>query len=173
MKFPASATHDAADGHPVRSAMVLVAMEPDQFPRYAWESSIAVNEGAGRSARLRVRTRLTVARWAGDVEVAARVAEVLVDNAGRHGQPFANGFVDMRLRVFPGTDELCIEVDDAVPEFANFAAVTSPSHEQGRGLGRVRGYGGRVSWCPRRDADDMSVGKTVTARLLPNGQDAA
>jgi hypothetical protein len=42
---------------------------------------------------LRVRPRLTEARWSGNIDIAARIAHQLTDNAVRHGRPFHNGCV--------------------------------------------------------------------------------
>ncbi|WP_251096666.1 hypothetical protein [Streptomyces sp. Caat 7-52] len=142
-------------------------LEPEQSPCFTWEASLTANEAAGRGARFRVRPRLTVACWTGDVETASRITDALVDNAAKHGAPFNDGCVDMRLRVLPGTEGLHIEVDDADPEFRNFDAVTSPAHAEGRGLWWVKHCGGQLSWCELRDDAGRVVGKTVTARLRP------
>ncbi|WP_432187901.1 hypothetical protein [Streptomyces sp. Tue6028] len=145
------------DGHPVRTIVALPPQQDekgkeqqvqgampvpnaqlDNEPRYTWGSRLTASANAGPNARLRVRTRLTVARWSGNVDAAARVADKLVDNAYRHAEPIGpgEGWIELRLTVLPTTDELLIEVDDATPEFADFdkAATTEPKGASARAV---------------------------------------
>jgi len=159
---------------PVSATVVLLPREDPELPRYRWDTKLLANEAAGPNARLRVRPRLTVARWSGDNDAAARIADKLVDNAARHGKPFGDGCVGLRLTVVPRTEQLLIEVDDAVPEFPDFEAVTSDSHLAGRGLWWVKHYRARLSWDLKRDGDGTVVGKTVQALVPSNcGQESA
>ncbi|MEU1201265.1 hypothetical protein ABZ446_34320 [Streptomyces sp. NPDC005813] len=128
---------------------------------------------AGPNARLRVRTRLTVAHWGGNVDAAARVADKLVDNAYRHAEPFGpgQGWIELRLTVRAETDELLIEVDDATPTFPDFeiAATAEPAGPP-PGLWWVRHYRGALSWSPKTDDTTGDViGKTVAAVLPTAG----
>ncbi|MFE5753378.1 ATP-binding protein [Streptomyces massasporeus] len=169
---PASApTTDAAHAHqrhPVSATVTLLPLEPDpDTRRFYWNTKLLANEAAGHNARFRTRPRLTVARWSGDVDLAGQIVDRLVDNAARHGKPFGNGCVLLRLTVLAETDELRIEVDDADPTFPASDAVTSGSHPRGRGLWWVQNYGGYLSWDLKRDDDGRVVGKTVTAVMQP------
>ncbi|MFJ5780390.1 hypothetical protein [Streptomyces sp. NPDC093094] len=138
-------------------------MAQAQPPRFLWSTKLVANDAAGANARLRVRPRLTVVGWAGDIDAAGQISDKLVDNAARHGKPFNDGCVGIRLTVSSKTEELRIEVDDADPAFPDFDKVTSASHPKGRGLWWVQHYGGRLSWEPKLHADGQVVGKTVTA----------
>ncbi|MEU6071820.1 ATP-binding protein [Streptomyces sp. NPDC047082] len=150
--------------------MHVLPSQPDEEPRYKWQTRLTANEAAGPNARLRVRTRLTVARWPGNIDAAARVADKLVDNAIRHAKPFGpgEGWITLRLTVLLGTDELLIEVDDATAEFADFnEAMSATPSGPPPGLWWVRHYQGTLSWDPKTDATTGDVvGKTVAA-LLP------
>jgi hypothetical protein len=148
--------------------VLLLPLEEQEMPRYRWETKLLANAAAGPNARLRVRPRLTVARWPGNVDVAARITDKLVDNAANHGNPFSDGCVGLRLTVLPNTEELLIEVDDDNPDFPNFAAVTSADHPNGRGLWWVKHYRAELSWDEKRDGDGMVVGKTVKALVPPS-----
>ncbi|MEU1457350.1 hypothetical protein [Streptomyces avermitilis] len=124
---------------------------------------------AGPNARLRARTWLTIGHWRGNVDAAARVADKLVDNAVRHGKPFADGCIPLRLIVAADTHELLIEVDDAYPQFPSFDEAANQSGEvrgTPTGLWWVAHYGGRLSWDVKRSVDDVIVGKTAQA-ILP------
>ncbi|MBC2864453.1 hypothetical protein [Streptomyces mexicanus] len=136
----------------------------EERPWYSFETPLLASNAAGPNARLRVRPRLTEARWSGNIDVAARIAHQLTDNAVRHGRPFHNGCVVLRLTVL-NSDQLLIEVDDALPEFPGFEEVTGSDHQTGRGLWWVRHYRGRLTWQPKTDTDGTVVGKTVRAQL--------
>ncbi|WP_424858481.1 hypothetical protein [Streptomyces sp. SAI-170] len=159
--------HDA-DQHPVSATVALLALqdEPEETPRYQWGTKLLANAACGPNARLRVRPRLTMARWAGDVDVAGQVSDKLVHNAAHHGKPFSDGCIDLRLTVHAETEELRIEVDDADPAFADFDTATS-TPPQGSGLWWVQHYGAHLSWDEKVDEGGRVVGKTVTAVLYP------
>ncbi|MFJ5779989.1 hypothetical protein [Streptomyces sp. NPDC093094] len=165
----ASAPEAGAEPHPVKATVTLLPMvaEPET-PRFRWTSKLLANEAAGPSARLRVRPRLTAACWPGDVDAAGQVSDKLVDNAARHGKPFADGCIGIRLTVLPDSEELHIEVDDANPEFPDFD--TAIAAAQQRGLWWVQVYGADLSWEPKLDDDGNVTGKTVTAVLRPAGE---
>ncbi|MET9734746.1 hypothetical protein ABZZ79_30140 [Streptomyces sp. NPDC006458] len=166
---PMCAASDAAsETHPVSATLTLLPLvvEPET-PRFRWETKLVANEASGPNARLRVRPRLTVARWSGDVDAASQISEKLVDNAARHGMPLSGGFVGLRLTVLPETDELRVEVDDAEPLFPGFNAITCGSPQRGSGLWWVHHYGGQLSWDVRVDDAGQVVGKTVTVVLRP------
>ncbi|MGW3134974.1 hypothetical protein [Streptomyces sp. NPDC001139] len=152
------------------STVVLVPLQmPDEDePVSRWSTTLTANEGAGPNARLRVRTQLRMAKWNGNVDIASRVADKLMDNAASHGQPFADGSVVLRLTVLPETEELLIEADDADPKFPDFqaAAANAPT---GRGLWWVDHYHGRLDWHVKRDDEGQVIGKTVQVVLPPNG----
>ncbi|MGW7410204.1 hypothetical protein ACWGI9_42140 [Streptomyces sp. NPDC054833] len=160
--------HEASD-HPVSATVLLVPLQQEEEPRFKWQTRLTANEGAGPNARLRVRTRLTVAHWPGNIDAAARVADKLVDNAIRHAKPFGpgEGWIELRLTVPSRTDELLIEVDDASPEFADFnEAMSATPSAPPPGLWWIRHYQGTLSWDPKTDATTGDViGKTVTAFL--------
>ncbi|MHB9849000.1 hypothetical protein ACSYGO_07095 [Streptomyces krungchingensis] len=155
---------------PYPGTMPHLASQQDDEPRYTWGTRLTASPNAGPNARLRVRTRLTVAHWFGSVDAAAQVADKLVDNAIRHADPFGpdKGFVELRLTVFP-PGELLIEVDDALPLFPGFEAVATQSSEPTgvpKELWWVRRYRGTLSWSTK--ADDVTgdvIGKTVRAVL--------
>ncbi|MCX5182626.1 hypothetical protein [Streptomyces sp. NBC_00268] len=158
-----------ADGsQPARTALLPLMAESPQF---RWNTSLVANQGAGPNARLRARPWLTVGHWPGNVDQAARVADKLVDNAVTHGKAFPDGCIALRMIVLAGTDELLIEVDDALPDFPNFeqaAALTGEIKGQPTGLWWVAHYRGRLYWDTKKSADDVVVGKTVQAILPPN-----
>ncbi|WP_079189175.1 ATP-binding protein [Streptomyces kebangsaanensis] len=155
----------AAEKHPVSATVILLPLQPEEEPRWAWKTKLRADAGAGPNARLRLRPRLTMAVWAGNIDIAARIADKLVDNAARHGKPFGDGCVGLGLTLFPGTDELLIEVDDAAPEFPDFETVACGA-PAGRGLWWVEHYRARLSWDVKKDKDGQVVGKTVQA-LVP------
>lgn len=155
--------------HPVSATVTLLPLQPEDELARSREWSLTATAGAGPNARLRARPLLTVWRWTGDVEAAARVADKLVDNAFRHGQPFPDGSIRLRFILLSNTDELMIEVSDADSEFPACAqAVTAaPALQKApNGLWWVRHYQGRLSWDVRRDDQGHVVGKTVQA-IIP------
>lgn len=152
---------------PAGTATALLPLPAEQSP-FRWSTRLVADSGAATNARLRIRPRLTVCCWPGNIDAAARVASHLVDNAVRHGRPFADGKVVLRLLAHPDTDELLIEVDDAFPEFPDFDQVANQSHEPRSappGLWWLAHYRGTASWDLQKD-DGEVVGKTVQA-LLP------
>ncbi|MFI9155739.1 hypothetical protein [Streptomyces sp. NPDC053367] len=155
----------ATEVHPVRATLTLLPLMADpESPRYAWTTKLLANAAAGPNARLRVRPRLTVARWTGNVDAAGQVSDKLVHNAAHHGKPFSDGCIDLRLTVLAETEELRIEVADAEPAFPDFETATS-TPPKGSGLWWVQHYGGRLSWDVKVDDSGRVVGKTVTAVL--------
>jgi anti-sigma regulatory factor (Ser/Thr protein kinase) len=138
---------------------------PAERPPFHWVTRLVADRGAAANARLRARPQLTVCSWPGNIDAAARVASHLVDNAVKHGQPFTDGKIVLRMRAHGDTDELLIEVDDALPDFPDFDQVANQIPEPRPappGLWWPAHYRGTVSWDRWPDAD----GKTVQA-LLP------
>ncbi|MEU6475318.1 hypothetical protein ABZ858_00230 [Streptomyces sp. NPDC047017] len=101
------------------------------------------------------------------MEAAARVAAELTDNAGRHGRPFVDGCVMLRLTVNPETNELLVQVDDADPSFPRFVDVLSNARRVKSGLGVVLSHRARVERHMLLDEDGAVRGKTVQAKILP------
>lgn len=159
---PRVGTHGVATPLPLRTEIE---------PAFQWSVSIVAGPAAGPLARARVRPWLTIGHWEGNVDIAARVADKLVDNAINHGEPFPDGTVILRLIVDAETRELFIEVDDAFRDFPGFADVAVQNgHVEGEptGLWWVAHYKGYLSWDVKRDDDGHAVGKTVQA-VLPVG----
>ncbi|MEY2249018.1 hypothetical protein AB8A21_39875 [Streptomyces sp. BF23-18] len=157
---------------PAGTATALLPLPAEQGP-FRWSTRLIADRGAGANARLRARPRLTVCGWPGNVDAAARVIGHLADNAARHGQPFHDGKIAVRLIAHPGTSELLIEVDDARPDFPNFEQVANqgrePEPEPGaaaRGLWWAAHYRGTISSDVKRDDDGADAGKTVQV-ILP------
>ncbi|MGW7386623.1 ATP-binding protein [Streptomyces sp. NPDC054794] len=171
---PPSVKHEAPGElttarHPVSATVTLLPLQAEDEPTCSREWRLSANTSAGSNARLRTRPMLTMWRWNGNVDAAARVADKLVDNAIKHGRPFPDGCISLRFALFPTTDELMIEVSDAHPEFPDFAqAVTAdpPPRKAPSGLWWVRHYRGRLSWDIKRDNEGHVLGKTVQA-ILP------
>jgi hypothetical protein len=163
------ATETSVSEGPQLAVVTLLPLETEEQPAFRWNTTLLANEGAGPNARLRARPWLTIGHWRGSIDIAARVADKIVDNAVRHGKPFADGCIPLRLIVDANTHELLIEVDDAYPEFPGFEKVANqygkPSGKP-PGLWWVAHYRGRLSWDVKRGADDAIVGKTVQA-ILP------
>ncbi|MEU9314055.1 hypothetical protein [Streptomyces sp. NPDC048256] len=155
--------------------MTLLPLAPEEEPPFTYSVRLQANEMAGPNARLRARTQLTIAHWAGNVDAASRVCDKLVDNAFRHGKAFKDGRVPVRLTVYPEMAELLVEVDDANPEFPGFTEITA-MELNGRppsGLWWVSHYRGRLSWDVLKDGDGQVVGKTVQAVLPPSWEASA
>ncbi|MFF7191111.1 hypothetical protein ACFZAR_39270 [Streptomyces sp. NPDC008222] len=169
------------DVHPVSATVILLplqAQDDADQPRYRWKTRLVASAAAGPNARYRVRPRLTAANWAGNIDAASRVADKLVDNAVRHGQPFGpgEGWIELRLAVEPGTDALVIEVDDADGAFPNFEIAKSAVPEpEGlpTGLWWVRHYRGDLTWAVKKTDEGETVGKTVKATLPPTWGESA
>ncbi|MEU0787778.1 hypothetical protein ABZ341_40380 [Streptomyces sp. NPDC006173] len=103
------------------------------------------------------------------MDQAARVADKLVDNAVRHGLATPDGLIVLRLIILEETQELLIEVDDALPGFPDFeTAANQPTEPIGTptGLWWVAHYHAELIWDVRRDQDGVVIGKTVQA-ILP------
>lgn len=148
--------------------MVLTALAP-AGDAYGWGFQLPATDGIRREARIRARSRLTVSHWGGDVDVAARVAGELADNGARHGRPFSDGSVSLRLIVLPETGELLVQVDDAEPTFPGFEAAVRGGPESGLGL--VQRQGVKLDWYVLQEGGDV-VGKTVQA-VVSGGWDEA
>ncbi|MEU5181124.1 hypothetical protein AB0G49_13840 [Streptomyces longwoodensis] len=153
--------------HPVYKTVTLLPMndESARLPRYQWTTHLLATEAAGRNARLRVRPRLTEARWGGDHDVAMRLAHHLVDNAVKHGGLQLSDDVPLRLTLSHDHEDLVIEVDDAVPDFPDLEAKLAAA-PAGSGLGWVKHYHALLSWKERHDDAGRAVGKTVLV-LVP------
>ncbi|MFD7459200.1 MULTISPECIES: sensor histidine kinase [unclassified Streptomyces] len=159
--------------HPVSATVCLTALQAEGVPRSEWSVELLVNADIRRGARMRTRTRLTVSRWAGNVETAARIAAELADNAAKHGQPFFNGCVILRLGTIPESGELVIRVDDANPVFSGFEEVKAMPRGVQCGLGFVQHQQARLDWHVLQDDDGVVVGKTVKAFLPVTETEAA
>lgn len=158
----------------VSSTMVLTALEPaDETQRgWNWCRQLPV-KGVRQSAQIFTRSRLTLTRWTGDVEAAARTAAVLADNGARHGQPFPDGSVALRLIVDPETSELLIQVDDADPHFPGFEAAVAKSRSAMSGFGFVQRQRAQLDWYLLLDKEGNPEGKTVQALLPADWEEAA
>ncbi|KPI22954.1 hypothetical protein QFZ56_002618 [Streptomyces achromogenes] len=149
-------------------AQTLLPLRWPEKPAFDWSTSLLANEAAGPNARVRTRTWLTIGHWHGNVDIAARVTDKLVDNAVKHGKISAPARIPLRMAVIPETHELMIEVDDASPDFPGFNEVAKQSGEvrgTPTGLWWVAHYRGRLSW-DVKSVDGETVGKTVQA-ILP------
>ncbi|MFD9461144.1 hypothetical protein [Streptomyces sp. NPDC060027] len=159
---------EAAAAPPRASTATLLPLT-EESPRFLQFWPLAATHNAGPNARLRMRPWLTVARWNGNIDQASRVADKLVDNAVKHGKPLPGGIVYLRVFGLPETNELVIEVEDALPEFPGFEQVANQSGEvQGppKGLWWVAHYRGRLFWDVKSDDCGLAVGKTVQA-IIP------
>ncbi|MER6091276.1 ATP-binding protein [Streptomyces bluensis] len=137
---------------------------------YCWRGTLEANALAGGNARLRIRTRLTVWNWCGDIEQASQIAALLVENAVRHSGIPRYGRLRICLAVL-GTNELTVDVMDPHPHFPGFeeAVMWEPRPgETPRGLYLARCYGAQVTY---RSAEDGS-GKTVQALIKPTVESA-
>ncbi|MFF2385787.1 hypothetical protein [Streptomyces sp. NPDC058108] len=159
-------------GAPADAGTVKLLPHKTDAPAFLKACHLTANSSARANARIRVRTWLTMGRWAGNVDQASRVAGELVDNAVSHGRPFpgVDGLVvTLRVFAFADTGDLAIEVDDALASFLKFAEVANQSGEARRnvnGLWWVAHYRGRLSWDVKRDVTHTVIGKTGQA-LLP------
>ncbi|MFF0089307.1 hypothetical protein ACFYSF_05000 [Streptomyces canus] len=149
----------------VSATVVLTALQLEDEPRLKWSIKLPANLRIRREARTRMRMRLTMSHWTGDVEAAARIAAELADNAAKHGRPFFDGSVILRLSVAPKTGELLVEVDDANPAFPNFEEVQSGLCGSDSGLGFVQYQRARINWHVLQDDHGAVLGKTVQAIL--------
>jgi hypothetical protein len=165
-----SSAPENSNSHPVSATLVLLPLQPERDLRFQWQARLLADEGTRRNARLQVRTRLTVANWAGDVEAASRIAAELAGNAAQHGRPFEDERVVLQLHLQSETDALLIEMDDANPDFLDFEAAASGRRGAESGLGFARGQGAQLSWDVRKTPDGIVLGKTVRA-LVPVGRE--
>ncbi|MFE0255749.1 hypothetical protein [Streptomyces sp. NPDC059010] len=159
----------ASADEPAMGLVVPLPIHVPDEPPWAWKTALVATLGAGPNARLRIRPRLSVAAWSGDIDAAAQITDKVVDNAVSHAKPFDDGKFPLRAFILP-TNELVIEVDDQTPEFPGFAEAISwkPTDENVPpcGLWWVRRYGGRLSYAVLHDGDRKAIGKTVQV-LLP------
>ncbi|WP_405682760.1 hypothetical protein [Streptomyces sp. NBC_01238] len=128
-----------------------------------WSRAFDLLSPASQLARLHTRTRLTMFKWAGNVEGATTVVGILVRNAVDHADPgptAENRQVQLKLAITEN-HELTIDVRDPIPQFRDFEQAAAG--QEGRGLWTLRRLGGELSWflCHER------VGKTVRARMTP------
>lgn len=164
---------DSVKEEPEATLLRLPSKTPDE-PVFVWDGSITATAAAGRNARLLVRTRLTVARWTGDVEDAAQIVEKLVDNAVRHTPVDETDKIQVHLYV-DSAGQLLVEVDDPMPEFPGFFAALAwqPAGEgEPRSLWCVQESGAELAFRRRRDVNGLVMGKAVQARLtgaVPEG----
>ncbi|MEU1466049.1 hypothetical protein ABZ467_36560 [Streptomyces sp. NPDC005727] len=151
----------------MRAAVALLPLLDDEQFVFSWQSRLLADDAADQGARLRVRPRLTLCHWGGDIDAAASVAGELIGNAVRHGRPFRDGCVVLRLAVAAGTKELVVEAHDALSRCPGFPEASAARALQGppSGLGWVRYFNGRLSWHVMIDADGEPIGKAVQAVL--------
>ncbi|MFH8934131.1 hypothetical protein [Streptomyces griseosporeus] len=154
------------------STTALTALQTQDMRQITWSIHLAADICIRREARARTRMRLTVSRWTGDIDTAARVAAELADNGSKHGQPFPDGSVSLRLGVVPESGELLVEVDDAAPFFPQFSEVVAKAHGKGSGLGFVQYQHATINWYVARDDTGSVVGKIVQA-VLPEARTKA
>lgn len=149
-------------------------LEPGEDRRYSSSDALTAGPFIAGNARLRVRARLTVACWAGDVDAASRVCAALADNGARFGGPLNCDKINLRLVCPADSSDLVIEVDDAEPDFPGFDrhAGEPPTGRLPSGLDWVRRAGGRLAWRVIQDEDGTAVGKTVQA-VLPSCRSAS
>lgn len=135
-------------------------------PQQSWP--LKADATAAPLTRTHLRTWL--AGWDGNVDQAMRVASHLIENAVRHGTPLQPGnLVSLRVFGFSNSNDLAIEVEDALPDFPGFEAFAQQSGEvrgEPTGLWWVAHYLGRLSWDVTKDGNSRVVGKTVQA-LIP------
>ncbi|MCX5136432.1 hypothetical protein OOK06_30635 [Streptomyces sp. NBC_00340] len=138
-------------------------------PRFRQTWPLKADANSAPMTRIHLRTWLTVMRWIGNVDQATRVASHLVENAVRHGTPQPGNLVFLRVFGLSDSNDLAIEVEDALPDFPGFEEAQNQSGEvRGRptGLWWVAHYRGRLSWDVTKDSNGRVVGKTVQA-LIP------
>ncbi|NNN38043.1 hypothetical protein HLK59_48630 [Streptomyces sp. S3(2020)] len=143
-------------------------IEIDGEPAYRWQDRLKGDKYVGPTARLRVRPRLTVARWPGNADIATRVCGHLVDNVVRHARLFPDRMVPIRLICPSRMGDLIIEVDDALSAFPGFDEIVSQGtdgYPPVTGLWWVAHGKGRLAWDLLRDDDGEVIGKTVQAAL--------
>lgn len=165
---PKNALSVADQGRPGTPSTLLPHIEAQ--PRFQQTWPLKADASAPPMARIHLRTWLTVARWKGNVDQATRVASHLVENAVRHGTPLQPGNL-VFLRVFGlfDSNDLAIEVEDALPHFPTFEEAANQSGEvRGKptGLWWVAHYRGRLSWDVNKNGNGRIVGKTVQA-IIP------
>lgn len=167
--FARVAVSASAEAESEPSAVTLLPIRDE--PRWEARQTFTAEPKAIRYARMQTRTRLTLACWIGDVETAARVAGVLVDNAVRHSGACDTDVLTLHLAVL-ATGEATIEVIDPLPRFSDFAEALGwePSKGSGerRSLWWVQRHAGRVSFAPSGD----STAKTVQVLLSPRSTSA-
>ena len=117
----------------------------------------------GGNTRIRVRPRLTAARWPGNIDAAARVCAMLTDNAVVHAKPLPGNVIGLRLVCPQDSDVLIIEVTDGLADFPGFDELSTMREASGkpRGLWWVHHYRARLAWRINYDDAGEPVGKTV------------
>ncbi|MGW3669273.1 hypothetical protein [Streptomyces sp. NPDC005141] len=163
---PATPGTGAAPPHASTAALLPLT---EDSPRFHQVWPLPASALAGPGARIRMRSWLTMSDWNGNIDQATRVADKLVDNAVKHGNPLPGDIVFLRVFGLPKTDELVIEVEDALPDFPGFEQAAHQSgevHGTPTGLWWVHHYRGRLFWDVHRDDGGLVVGKKVQA-IIP------
>ncbi|MEU0027414.1 hypothetical protein [Streptomyces sp. NPDC006335] len=167
----------AADADPIGPNDIpgaLAAVPPPQVKtdvKVAFEQSLRMVAGEDVTplTRERVWAVLEGGAWQGNISKAARVAAVLVENAVRHGGPFPDGTISLRIAVDAESRELILEVEDAFREFPGFPVAAQCSDVvwgRPHGLWWISHYKGRLAWTVKTDQDTQTVGKCVQV-ILP------
>jgi hypothetical protein len=152
------------------STVARTFLELDEEPRFRWAGAMSAEQFIGPNTRLRVRPRLTAARWPGNIDAAARVCAMLTDNAVAHATPLEGNVIPIRLVCPQDSDDLVIEVDDAGADFPDFEQVSTVLSEGGKphGLWWVHHYRGRLAWKVKLNDEGRVIGKTVQVVLPPS-----
>ncbi|MEU3340421.1 hypothetical protein [Streptomyces sp. NPDC006668] len=117
----------------------------------------------GPNTRIRVRPRLTAARWPGNIDAAARVSGMLTDNAVVHAKPLPGNVIGICLICPTDSDALVIEVTDGLADFPGFDQLSIRPEVSGQpsGLWWVHHYRGRIAWRINCGEAGEPIGKTV------------
>ncbi|MEU1273567.1 hypothetical protein [Streptomyces sp. NPDC005799] len=138
-------------------------MSDENALRFRWEGRMSSEQFIGPNTRIRVRPRLTAARWPGNIDAAARVSGMLTDNAVVHAKPLAGNVIAICLMCPQDSDVLIIEVTDGLADFPGFDELSTRREARGKpcGLWWVHHYRASVAWRINYDDVGQPVGKTV------------